>query len=367
MKRNIVFIVALFLFAAAAADGQSGRVQTYSENSPPEKTREKSEKPTETRATPTYEAEPDVIRVETDLVMIPARITDRSGKLLADLRKEEFRIFENDVEQEIAYFSGADQPFTVALVLDMSYSSVFKLADIQAAALEFVNQLRADDKVLVVSFDEKVRVLCKPTNDRRILRLAIEGAQIASGTSLYTAFDKIFEEELGRVGGRKAIVLLSDGVDTTSKNISAREILERAAETDVMVYPIQYDTYDDVQKSRKESAQVFYDDDDRPVVVEKPRVKGERESDYAEAHEFLQSIADQSGGRVYRVSSSTNLKGAFAKIAEELRKIYSLGYYPTGERRAGAKYSIRVRVYRPNLLIQARNRYVWNQNRKPVK
>lgn len=371
LMRKLAFIGVVLLFAHGSLFGQSGRVQTYSENSPPaksaSKSKEKSDSKPEAKNFPVNKTDDDVIRVETDLVLIPARITDRSGKPVSDLRKAEFKIFENDVEQEIAYFSGEDQPFTVALVLDMSYSSVFKLAEIQSAALEFINQLRADDKVMVVSFDEKIHVLCKPTNNRKILRYAVEGAQIASGTSLYTTLDSILENELGEISGRKAIVLLSDGVDTASKNFSASDVLEKLAETDVMVYPIQYDTYDDVQKNRKESAQVFYDDDDRPYVVEKPRVKGERESDYAEANRFLREIADQSGGRVYRVSSSTNLNSAFARIAEELRKIYSLGYYPSGERRSGADYTIRVRVYRPNLLIQARNKYVWKQNRKIAK
>jgi Ca-activated chloride channel homolog len=365
LKRKFVFIV-IFLTTAVALYGQSGRVQIYSENSPPEKSKKKTETPNGAKTSVTKDDD-DVIRIETDLVMIPARVTDRSGKPVSDLKKAEFKIFENDVEQEIAYFSGEDQPFTVALVLDMSYSSVFKLAEIQTAALEFINQLRADDKVLVASFDEKFRVLCKPTNDRKVLRYAVEGAQIASGTSLYAALDAVLENELAEIAGRRAIVLLSDGVDTASKNFSANDVLEKFAETDVIVYPIQYDTYDDVQKSRKQSAQIFYDDDDRPYVVEKPRVRGERESDYAEANRFLRQIADQSGGRVYPVTSATNLNRAFAHIAEELRKIYSLGYYPSGERSAGADYAIRVRVYRPNLSIQARNKYVWKPNRKNVK
>lgn len=359
LKLKFAFIVSLFFITVA--HGQSGRVQIYSENFPPEKAQEKTE--TNVKASNNLSKnDDDVIRVETDLVVIPTRITDRAGKTVSDIRKEEFKIFENDVEQEIAYFSKEDQPFTVALVLDMSYSSIFKIAEIQAAALEFVNQLRADDKVLVVSFDEKVRVLCKPTNDRKILRLAIEGAKIESGTSLYTALNSVFDEEFRSISGRKAIVLLSDGVDTTSKKLSPTDILNKTAETDVMIYPIQYDTYDDVQKTRKESAQIFYDDNDRPYVVEKPRIKGERESDYSEADDFLKQVANQSGGRVYRVSSTTNLRKAFAKIADELRKIYSLGYYPIGERRDGAKYSIRIRVYRPNLLIRARNKYARNPN-----
>lgn len=367
--KKFAFSIVFLLIPLAPLFGQSGRNQIYSENFPPAKTIEKTLAQTDSAkpSTAPTKDDDDVIRIDTDLVVVPARITNRGGRPITDLKKSEFKIFENDVEQEIAYFSGAEQPFTVALLLDMSYSSVFKLAEIQYAALEFVNQLRPDDKVMVVSFDEKPHILCKPTNNRKVLRYAIEGAEIASGTSLYTTLDEVLENELREISGRKAIVLLSDGVDTMSKNHEAKDILEKNAETDVSVYPIQYDTYDDVQKTRKESAPIFYDENDRPFVIEQPRIKGERKSDYSAANLFLSQIADQSGGRVYRVSNSRDLNNAFAKIADELRKIYSLGYYPKGERQNGANYSIRVRVYRPNLLIQARNKYVWNHDRKIVK
>jgi hypothetical protein len=121
-----------------------------------------------------------------------------------------------------------------------------------------------------------------------------------------------------------------------------------------------------VQKSRKESAQIFYDENDRPRAIEKPRTRGEREDDYKNAGEFLKEVSNQSGGRVYRVSSSSKLTQAFANIADELRKIYSLGYYPNVERKAGAKYTVKVRVYRPNLIVHAKNNYLWKQNRKTL-
>ena len=101
-------------------------------------------------------------------------MAQRKGNAVVDLRKEDFKIFENGVEQEIAYFSDEDQPSTVALMLDMSYSSVFKLEEIQAAAWAFVSQLREDDRVMVISFAKKVQVLCEPTNNRKVLRLAID-------------------------------------------------------------------------------------------------------------------------------------------------------------------------------------------------
>ena len=107
--------------------------------------------------------------------------------------------------------------------------------------------------------------------------------------------------------------------------------------------------------------QIRYDDDDKPYIYETPPVKGEREIDYVEAREFLDAVADSSGGRVFKVSSTTNLNIAFTKIAEELRKTYSLGYYPTDERLPGVTYTLKVRIYRPDLSIRTRESFI----RKP--
>ncbi len=354
-------------FVCGAAFAQSGRVAVFSESgSTKNRTDEKIETPTVAAESKTT-ASDDVIRVETELIIVPTQVSNRRGKPVRDIKQHEFKVFENGIEQETAYFSAEEQPFTVALVLDMSYSSVFKLSEIQTAALAFVGQLRGGDKVTVVSFDEKVRVLCEATNDRKILRLAIEGARIASGTSLYSALDTALSQSLSRVSGRKAIVLLSDGVDTESLKLTAADILRQSAATDVLIYPIQYDTYDDVQKSRKENAQVFYDDNDRPYTVMSPKVKGEREADYRKADEFLDAAANRTGGRVYRVSSAEDLERAFARIAAELRQIYVLGYYPNSERKSGASYAVKVRVYRPNLIIRARSNYIISQKTETVR
>ena len=159
-----------------------------------------------------------------------------------------------------------------------------------------------------------------------------------------------------------ALVLLSDGVDTSSKNLTSADMLQEIGGSDTLIYPIKYDTYDDVQRNRKENAQVLYDDNDRPYTVEKPPQKGEREEDYRNASEFLKKLAVQTGGSLYRVSSTTNLNKAFAKIADELRKIYSLGYYSGNPRQTGVRYAVNVRVYRPNLKIRAKESYVWRKS-----
>jgi Ca-activated chloride channel family protein len=352
VKPHFVLIILLaFSFSTFA---QSGRQTSYSEST----TRIKA-KPTE--SSDTSEKDQETIRVETDLVTVPVRVTSKSSKPLTDLKESEFRVFENGEEQKIAYFSNVDQPFTVALLLDMSYSTVFKLSEIQAAAMLFVAQLKSNDKVTVIAFDEKPRVLCQPTADRRVLKLAIEAAKTGSGTSVYDSLDVALNRQLGDIRGRKAIVMLSDGVDTSSAKSSKREVLSLIEEDDVLVYPLRYDTFDDVRKNRRKDAQIRYDDDDKPYIYEEPPKRGEREQDYVEAREFLNTVADSSGGRVFKVSSTSNLNLAFTKIAEELRKTYSLGYYPSEERRPGVVYTLKVRIYRPDLNIRTRENFI----RKP--
>lgn len=355
MKRFLTLIV-LTLAVQLAASAQSGRASGYSESRPARITG-RGESTAETK-TEKSNAPDDVVRVPTDLVMIPVRVATRDGKPVSKLTKREFQIFENGAAQEIAYFSDQEQPFTVALVLDMSYSSVFKLEDIQLAARIFVSKLRDHDRVTVISFDERPQVLCEATNDRRILRLAIDGARIASGTAVYDTLDMTVRKKLADVPGRKAIVLLSDGVDTASELTNAKTVLANFAEEGVIVYPIRYDTFDDVQKSRKKDAEIRYDDDDRRYVVHSPLKKGERQQDYQTARKFLDSLAGMTGGRVYDVSSTTNLNDAFSNIADELRRTYSIGYYPAEDRQSGAVYDIKVRVYRPNLKITARNQII---------
>lgn len=327
---------------------QSRRAKQYSESTAKTTKRENEPVPKPTGK------DDEIVRIETDLVIVPVRVSERSGRPVPYINRSEFRIFEDGNEQEIAYFSDDEQPFTVALMLDMSYSSVFKLEEIQAAANLFVEKLRPHDKVMVVSFDERVHILCKPTSDRKILRLAIGGAKIESGTALYTALDDVLNDEFSRIKGRKAVVLLSDGVDTSSRIVSKKRLLDSIRETDALIYPIQYDTFDDVQKSRRKDATIQYDEDDKPYIVETPRGRGEREKDYVEARELAATLASMTGGHVYRVGTTNSLEKAFTTIADELRKIYTLGYYPSSERKAGEVYAVKVRIYRPNLIIRTR-------------
>ena len=314
----------------------------------------------------------EVLTVDTNLVTIPVKISDRNGRLISGLKKEDFKIFENNTEQEIAYFSNEEQPFTVALVLDMSYSTTFKINEIHSAASAFIAQLRPNDKVMIVSFDEEVHVLCEPTNDRERLLSAIRSTKIATGTSLYEAVDLVINEKLKKIAGRKAIVLFTDGVDTTSRRVDNLNNESDASELDALIYPIQYDTYNDVQQMKNKPA-VIKAPTSSPIPsstpspfpfpiptsgVGTPSSQGTTAEEYRKAGEYLEDMANRTGGRIYQATTLSNLATAFSNIANELREFYSLGYYPPTEGKTGEKRKIKVKINQTNLAVRSRDSYI---------
>ncbi len=186
--------------------------------------------------------EGDVLRVNTALVTVPVSVMDRNGKYIPDLSREDFHIFDEGIEQRVAYFATVDQPFTVALVIDTSGSTDFRLEDIQQAAIAFVNQLKPEDRVMIISFDDQINVLTRPISDRDELIKAIRRTRTGGGTRLYDAVDQVIKKHLKPINGRKAMVLFTDGVDTTSRQASYDSTLRAAEELDALIYPVSYET-----------------------------------------------------------------------------------------------------------------------------
>jgi Ca-activated chloride channel family protein len=335
--------------------------------------------------------ENEVVRVNTSLVTIPVSVMDRAGKYVPSVRQAEFRIWEEGVEQEIAYFATVEKPFTVALVIDTSGSTRYRLTEIQDAAISFVNQLRPEDRVLVVSFDDEVRVLSEATSDRARLRDAIRRVRPGEGTKLYDAVDFIINERFNRIDGRKAILLFTDGVDTTSRRASYQSNTRDAEELDALIYPVQYDTYD--SRAASQSGGIYgggggvYGGGSRRRsggigdilgdILSGGNIRiggggrgggrggganctGCTREEYERGDAYLRDMARLSGARVYRADTTRDIESAFSLVAEELRRQYSLGYYPKQQGQPGQRRRIKVRVMRPDLAVQARDSYIYN-------
>lgn len=297
----------------------------------------------------------DVIKVDTDLITIPVSVFDRNGLYIPNLTRSDFKIFEDGVEQEIAYFGTTDKPFTVILLLDTSLSTTYKIEEIRAAATAFVDQLKSEDAVMVIEFDGNVHVLTEATNIRPKIYKAINKADFGSGTSLYDAVDFSIRKRLSKVVGRKAIVLFTDGVDTTSSKAGYDTTLNLAEESDALIFPIYYNTF---QWNRSQMGRPF------------PRILnpiGTRPEDYQLGREYLNELAEYTGGRVFRPEATPGgLTAAFEGIAEELRRQYNIGYVPREKGTAGTRKQIRVRVNRPNLVLRARDSYVVGRSSPPA-
>jgi len=318
----------------------------------------------------------DVIKVDTTLVTLPVSVTDRDGRYVPNLTKSDFRLWEDGVEQQVAFFTSVDKPFSVVLVLDTSGSTRFKIEDIQDAAIAFVNQLRADDRVMIISFDDDIRVLTEFTNDRYRMRDAIRRTRTGNGTRLYDAVDLVINQRLNQVDGRKAVVLFTDGVDTASRHSSYASNVRDAEELDALIYPVQYDTFRDVgggggggwPGSQRTTSpidiliDIFGRRGGRSGGGGGGGTIGGNRGDYERANRYLRELAEKTGARQYQADNTSNLSYAFRNIAEELRRQYSLGYYPTRPPQNGERRQVRVRVNQPNLAVRSRDSYVFGQD-----
>jgi Ca-activated chloride channel homolog len=377
---SIAFTFLFFVWAFYAdfsAAAQSGRRSQPAPTPTPRTLPEQGRPPVHQPAqTPELPDDSGTIKIDTSLVSIPLTALDRTGRYVPFLKKEDFRVFEDGVEQEIADFTPVTVPLHVVLLLDTSRSTVFKLEDIQAAAIAFVEQLRSDDQVMVVSFDEKVYIDSEFTSDRARLRRAIYRTRTGGGTRLYEAVDLVISERLAKIDGRKAIVLFTDGVDTMSRGVTARQTIEAVEESEVLVYPIQYNTEDQMNgtwgggnRNPNGLPPIGWPAPGRrrwPLTQLTPQFPGQWPPrgqrgpagiDYTRATEYLQQLADRSGGRLHRAETLGNVQQAFANIAEELRHQYALSYYPTNTKEDGTFRRIRIQARVPGVIVRAREGY----------
>jgi VWFA-related protein len=267
-------------------------------------------------------ARDSVIRVNVALVTVPTMVSDSAGKHVPDVPAQDFHVFEDGIEQPIDRVIPEVTPFNVVLMLDTSGSTLFKHSEITEAALAFVQTLRPEDRVMVVSFDSYIYLDAAFTSDRAVLRRAILKTDTGAGTRMYDALDMVLTECLTRVQGRKAIVLFTDGIDSQSWLARFGNYQSKVEESDALVYAVQFDT-----------------------MVTTP------------ASQYLKGLSENSGGRLFLASTIPSLAGAFAEIADELQHQYTICYYPSIPGNDAAFRRIQVTVDKPGTKIRARTGY----------
>lgn len=317
------------------------------------------------------QSDDEPIKLHTTLVQVPVVVKEKGGRYLTDLRKDDFSIYEDGARQTIEYFGTTEEPFNVALLLDSSGSTADQLQQIKTAALAFIDNLRPQDKVLLIEFNDSVRVLSELTNNREQLRRAIADIQPGEYTQVYEAVYTAVWERLADIEGRKAVILFTDGIDNASSEIVEEDTLDAVIESeDVIVYPIRYSTRADVERrierkfaaQRVGNSQKTETDEQKAQKADMDQQKAMLELDraYRQADAYLEELARLSGGVVERADQITDLKGALARIADELRKQYWLGYYPPNEKQITSR-RITVKVSRPDAIVRARPGYKASQ------
>ena len=319
----------------------------------------------------------EVIRVETQLVDVPLVVTDKTGKPVLNLKQNNFIVYEDGKAQEISEFAATNAPFEVALLLDTSGSTRGDLALIQRAAANFIASLRTGDKVSVISFRTErnetqafavSEVLNPLTDDRAKLKTVLDTVKTSNGTPYYDSLLQITEKVFQKPAkddfrGRRALVALTDGVDSVSvaEFEEVREELEKAG---ITCYFIQVDTREffeenllgDCQNAiRFSTAQIR-----RYYRVYYPKANVEKTFNFCGLGDFerlaiskgLYELADKqmatlarvSGGRVFQVADLTEARNAFKSVADEIGTKYSLGYYSSNEKRDGTYRKIKVEL-----------------------
>lgn len=319
----------------------------------------------------------DIVRIDTQLVDVPIVVSDKAGKALLNLRQNNFVVYEDGAKQEISDFSATNAPFEVALLLDTSGSTRADLQLIQRSAANFIASLRPGDRVSIISYktDNDGRqkfaaseVISGLTDNRSALTAALEKVGTSNGTPYYDSLIQVMEKVFNNKAadnfrGRRALVALTDGVDSTSASAfdEARDLIEKGG---IICYFIKVDTREFFEENllgdcevatRFSAAQIrrYYRTFAKGASIEKVSnfcQLGDFErlaiskSLYELADSEMNYLAKRSGGRIFPVADLSEARIAFKSVSDEIGTKYSLGYYPSNDKRDGTYRKIKVEL-----------------------
>lgn len=276
---------------------------------------------------------PQVFRATVDIVSLNVTVVDSQNRYITDVSEPEFSVFEDGTKQELTFFNRSSLPIALSLLIDTSASMESRLPIAQEAAIGFARKLRPQDLAQIVDFDSSVQIAQDFTNNVPTLEQAIRATAAGGSTSLHNAL-YISLRELAKIKAkseddvrRRAIVLLSDGEDTSSL-VSYDEVLDLAKRSETAIYTIGLQPRDATQS------------------------KGFREAEFA-----LRQFAQETGGRSFFPSRAEDLRDVYGQIADELSSQYTLGYASKNARRDGGWRRIVVQVARPNAVARTKRGY----------
>jgi VWFA-related protein len=293
-------------------------------------------------------SEGDVVRVDTELVTLNVSVVDRgTNRGLKGLAQGDFKLFEDNAQQQLAHFESANAPFNLILLIDLSTSTQEKIGLVREAALRFVNAARPADRIGIITFANQFVIVSPPTTDREDLRERINAIQQPKGsTKLYDALAFAMDEATknAKDSRRNAIILMSDGLDSTLPNVSGEgskisydEVLSQVREFDGVLYTLWLDT-----------------------TYEPLSIHDIQDETFDLAYDRMKEMADAGGGIFYEVEKLEDLADAYERVVADLGTVYSLSYRPTNKGRDGKWRAIRVAVARPNAVARGKRGYYAN-------
>ena len=272
---------------------------------------------------------PQTLSVNVDLVNVILTVSDKTGKFITNLPKDDFKVLEDDQPQKISNFSNeTNLPLSVVLLFDTSASIQGRLKFEQDAAGEFFNTTlrRGTDKALVVTFDRTIALAQDFTDDTELLTKAIGKVHAGGNTAMFDAAYQAMSKKLAGQPGRHVIVIISDGDDNVSEK-SIEETVEMAQKTDTVIYA---------------------------VGTSPPELFG---SSKERGNKYLKRLVDETGGRLFLPIKADDLTKSYLEISQELRSQYTLGYRSTNTRRDGAYRKIRIATSNKQFKVRARDGY----------
>jgi Ca-activated chloride channel family protein len=305
----------------------------------------------------------EVIRTETNLVQLNVGVVDNQGHAITSLSRNDFTVYEDGVKQQILHFDPASAPFSLVLLLDVSGSTLSFRPQFKQAALRFLDALAPDDRVSVIQFNEKVKLLTGFTTDRDKTGYAIDKRADGAGeTHFYDAL-KFALAELEKEGRqrRKAIVVLTDGLDTELRNLDRPLLASVQNDQDAItaIDPKASNALNAVLSSAdRQGVSIFPlalpSGDPKRLPLRDPVITGI----YSAARARMQILADRTGGRLNDIQRLDQMARLYAEVAAELRTLYTVAYQPAGERaRNGKWHEIKIEVAHPELIVRTRPGY----------
>ena len=303
----------------------------------------------------------DVIRTETSLIQLNIGVVDKQGRAITSLNRNDFTVYEDGVKQSIQHFESVDAPFSLVLMLDMSGSTINFRQQLKLASQRFLDALAPEDRVAVIQFNKDVKSLTGFTVDREKTAYAIEIATGAGETHFYNAL-KYALKELEKEGPRrrKAIVVLTDGLDTQLRNAD-RSTLSKAQTSEEALATIQPQSSAElnyVLASADRQGVTIYplalpSGDPKRLPMQTPNIVGI----YAAARARLQSLADRTGGRLNEINRLEYMAQLYREVAANLRTLYTVAYQAKGDRPRGKWHEIKVEVTNSELTARTKPGY----------